>query len=193
MPSESPAEDVLPSLPTVQKAIIQDSKGIPLLVQNVALPSLRPNTVLVKTDVVALNPSDYKMSSKFPSQGSVVGMDFAGAIVRIGSGVANVRSDLKIGDLICGVIHGSNPNERENGSFAEYLLAAADLVIKISNKMRLEEAATLGVALATDSLALRESLGITASPEMPADKPFDVLVYGESTACGTMAIQLLKP
>jgi NADPH:quinone reductase-like Zn-dependent oxidoreductase len=36
------------------------------------------------------------------------------------------------------------------------------------------------------------SLGNTASPEHPAEKPFDVLVYGGSTASGTMAIQLLK-
>ena len=185
-------DDALPALPRTQSAIIQNDNGRPILVHDRAVPSLRPCTVLVKTVAVALNPSDYKMGLKFPSQGSTVGMDFAGMIVQIDSEAAELRPDLKIGDSVCGLVHGSNPADKEIGSFAEYLLAPAELLIKVPREMRLEEAATLGVALAINCLALWESLGITASPEKPAEKPYDVLVYGGSTACGTMAIQLLK-
>ena len=181
------------SLPKSQRAIVQDANGQPILVQDAAIPKLLPGTLLIRTTAVALNPSDYKMGTSFPSQGAIVGMDFTGEIIRIDPDAATLRPDLSIGDTVCGVIHGSNPAVRDNGSFAEYLRAPAGLVLKVpKDKMRPEDAATLGVALATNALALWDALKLPASPDAPAKEPLDVLVYGGSTACGTMAIQLLK-
>ena len=58
---------------------------------------------------------------------------------------------------------------------------------------RLDQAAALGLGLATNCLALWESiLALEASPDNPATEPFPVLVYGGSTATGTMTIQLLR-
>ena len=192
MASAAISEDALPSLPATRRAIIQRENGKPLIAQAIAMPTLKPRTILVSTRAVALNPSDFKMGAKFPSQGSVVGMDYAGTIVRIDPEAAQFRPELEIGDLICGLVHGSNPADRENGSFAEYVVVPAELVIKVPKNMRLEKAATLGVSLAINCLALWESLQITATPDSPSEKPYDVLVYGGSTACGTMAIQLLR-
>lgn len=179
-------------IPDTQHAVVQDSNGKPILVDNAAIPPLKPATILVRTKAVALNPSDYKMGSKFPSPGAIVGMDFAGIIVTMGLGTVEIRPDLKIGDSVCGSVHGSNPADRENGAFAEYIRATADLVIKIPKNMSYENAATVGVSLTTSYLALWNSLGIIATPDQPAEKPYDVLVYGGSTSCGTIAIQLLR-
>lgn len=46
----------------------------------------------------------------------------------------------------------------------------------------------------TNALALWDpsALGLTATPEFPTEKPLSVLVYGGSTATGTLAIQLLR-
>jgi NADPH:quinone reductase-like Zn-dependent oxidoreductase len=90
------------------------------------------------------------------------------------------------------LVHGSNPGDPDNGAFARCVRADAQLVIKVPDSMKLSQASTLGVALATNCLALWESLNIPATPAQPSSEPFDVLVYGGSTCCGTMAIQLLK-
>ena len=72
--------------------------------------------------------------------------------MRVDSEAAKFRPNLKIGDSVCGAIYGSNSVDREKGAFAEYLRALVDLVLKIPEKMRMEEAATLGFALAADCL-----------------------------------------
>ncbi len=179
-------------LPLSQTAIVQDEAGSPAIVQDVALPPPQRNTILVKTEAVALNPSDFKMGAKFPTPGAIVGMDFAGTIISMDVEAAEARPDLKTGDRVCGAIHGSNPAGPENGAFAQYLRAPAGLVLKVPDHMKLAEAASLGTALATSALALWDGLSLAASPEKPAEKPHDVLVYGGSTSSGTMAIQLLK-
>jgi len=134
------------------------------------------------------------MGTNFPSPGATVGCDFVGTIVRIDTDtdVAKLPSQLKVGDLVCGAVHGSNPADHQSGAFAEYVRAPADLLLKVPKTMAVENAATLGVALGTAWMALWESLRIPATPERPAETPFDVFVYGGSTTCGTMAIQMLK-
>ncbi len=85
-----------------------------------------------------------------------------------------------------------NALEPENGAFAQYLRAYPELTIKIPDEMSFEEASSLATGLSTAGLALFKSLRIPASLEEPARDPFFVLVYGGSTATGTIAIQLLK-
>ncbi|EHK97306.1 putative protein TOXD [Glarea lozoyensis 74030] len=60
------------------------------------------------------------------------------------------------------------------------------------DEMSFEEAATMGSGIGTMGLALFRSLGVPGYPGEPALKPKHVLVYGGSSATGTMAIQLLR-
>lgn len=179
-------------LPATQTAVVQDATGKPQLRQDTKVPTLQPGTILVKTVAVALNPSDYKMGLAFPSLGAVIGGDFAGHIVAIDAQAQTTRPNLHVGDAVCGIVHGSNPQDHEGGSFAEYVRVFAHLALKIPTGMSMENAATLGCALLTSTIALWDSLQITATPESIADEPVPVLVYGGSTSSGTMAIQLLK-
>lgn len=184
----------LEPLPDHQRAIVEDDAGQPVLANNVALPALLPKSLLVKTKAVAINPFDHKMPKNFPSAGATIGIDFVGRIVRIDAEAAALRPDLAVGDTVCGFVHGSNPAAPDGGAFAEYVRAPAQLVYKVPAGMKVEEAATYGCALASMCLALWQSLDFTASPTQPlaADSPTYVLVYGGSTATGTMALQLLK-
>lgn len=177
-------------IPLTQTAIVEDSNGIPTLVHDVPVPALRPGTILIKTAAVAINPCDYKMGAAFPSPGAVVGIDFAGHVVAVSP--ETTRSDIRVGDAVCGVVHGSNPGDHESGAFAEYILAQAHLVLKVPPGLPLEQAATLGCALLTSCIAFWDALRIVPDPENPATEPLPVLVYGGSTAAGTVAIQLLK-
>jgi NADPH:quinone reductase-like Zn-dependent oxidoreductase len=153
--------------------------------------------MLVKTIAVALNPADYKMGAAFPTPGAVVGMDYAGVIVAIHAGTV---TDLRVGEPVCGMVHGSNPASPDNGAFAEYIRVRPEMALRVPRgeegrgHLPMEQAATLGVGLMTNILALWDSSGLalSARPDEPAAKPFPVLVYGGSTATGTLATQLLR-
>ncbi|KAL1882814.1 putative secondary metabolism biosynthetic enzyme [Diaporthe australafricana] len=181
-----------PYLPTSRQAVIEDVDGKPKIAE-IPMPELIPGTVLIKTEVVALNPSDYKMGASFPSPGAVIGNDFAGTVIAVAEGT---ETEIKPGDIVFGGSHGSNPGNPESGAFATYVRAPADVVLRLypESRLTMKSAATFGVALATCSLSLwgQDALGLQATPYEPSAERFPVLVYGGSTATGTVAIQLLK-
>ena len=181
------------AVPSSRRAIIQDAEGKPELAE-IPIPELKPGTILVKTSAVSLDPSDYKMGAAFPIPGAVIGSNFAGTVVAVAPGT---DTDLVPGDTVAGGSHGSNPGNPENGAFATYIRAPAGLTMRLTPAAKLtpEQAATLATALATCTLSLwsADALALLPStPEQPAEKPLPVLVYGGSTATGTVAIQLLR-
>lgn len=190
---------------SVQKALVQDAKGGPVIVDNAPIPKLGPGDILVKTMMVALNPFDYKMPGASPSKGAVMGNDFVGTVVQIHDEEASTSVDgndnktrIQLGDTVCGTVHGSNAADPTNGSFAEYIRVPADLVLRVPSHFKPQDAATLGCALGTAIVALWDSDGLDlpinpASPASPgSDEAVPVLVYGGSTSSGTMALQLLR-
>lgn len=78
------------------------------------------------------------------------------------------------------------------GAYAQYVGGTDVGVLKIPEHMSFTQAATLGTGIGTAGLALFRSLQIPGWPTRPAEKPQLVLVYGGSTATGTLVIQLLK-
>ncbi|KAJ8174025.1 hypothetical protein LV163_008389 [Aspergillus fumigatus] len=178
-------------LPSSQPAIIESDDGTLGLRNDVQMPSLEDDMILVRNAFVALNPIDTKMVGKLASPGAIAGKDFAGEVVSIGPKV-QTAAPIKPGDRICGAVPGMHSLTPAVGAFAQYVGATDLTAIKIPEYMSLEEAVTLGSGIGTIGLALFKSLDVPGSPWLPADKPVDVLVYGGSTATGTLAIQLLK-
>jgi NADPH:quinone reductase-like Zn-dependent oxidoreductase len=180
-----------PQLPESQRAIIQDENGRPKLATNIALPTLLPGTVLVKTEAVALNPSDNKMGVAFPSPGAIIGMDFSGTVIAVHP---QLHTTVALGERVCGIVHGSHPTDRAAGAFAQYIRARPELLLRVPPNLPIEQAATFGTGLSTNLLSLWHpaALALGATPEKPAEKSFPVLVHGGSTATGTLAIQLLR-
>ncbi|KAH7065377.1 chaperonin 10-like protein [Macrophomina phaseolina] len=152
------------------------------------VPKLRPDRILVKTVAVALNPTDWKHIDFIPNApGCTSGCDFAGVVQEVG---ADVRS-VKKGDRIAGWTHGGNGDNHEDGSFAEYLAAKDGIFLKIPDNVSFEEAATLGVGISTIGQGLYQSLKLPL-PSEPAKERFPLLIYGASTATGTLAVQFAK-
>jgi NADPH:quinone reductase-like Zn-dependent oxidoreductase len=181
---------VTPFIPLTQTAIVCVGKGKLAVSHDVPVPKLKPDMVIVQTTAVALNPVDAKMVDYSPAVGAIDGYDYAGEIAAVGSSVTH----LAVGDRVCGMVHGMNTVAPGIGAFAQYVAAPAEFVIKVPSYMSDEKAASLGTGVATVGLALFHSLKIPASPTKPlsGDDSFFVLVYGASTATGTMALQILR-
>ena len=179
------------SLPLKQKAIIGLKNGDLGVSNDVDIPTLEDDMILVKNKAVALNPSDTKFVGRLGCPGAVAGMDYAGEVLAVGSKY-QTAADIKVGDRVCGAVLGMDPDRPNVGAFAEYVGAADIVTMKIPEIMSYEQAATLGSGISTIGLALFKSLQVPGTPRSPAEKSVDVLVYGGSTSTGVLATQLLK-
>lgn len=173
---------------TTQKAIIVTEPKKAGLVSDRPIPKLRDDYILVKTVSVGLNPTDWKHIAFMSPPGVLVGCDYSGVVEEVGK---DVKKPFKKGDRICGFTHGANAVQPEDGSFAEYIVAKGDLQMKIPEHMSFQEAASLGVGINTVGQALYQSLKL-ALPTEPVKDATPILIYGGSTATGTLAIQFAK-
>ncbi|CAH0054728.1 unnamed protein product [Clonostachys solani] len=179
-----------PVIPEFQTAVVANEYGDLVVSHGIQVPVPGPGMLLVKTVAVALNPADVKMTGEMATEGATAGSDSSGVVVAIG---ADVPADkFSIGDRVCAPHASMDPLAPRHGSFAEYVLTAADFTLKIPDGMPHESAASFGTGVGTIGHALFYSLSIPGHPEMPTSNPEVVLVYGGSTASGTMAIQLIR-
>lgn len=151
------------------------------------LPVVRDRFMLVKPVAIALNPTDWKHIDA-GVVGAVVGCDYSGIVEAIGKGV---RKKFKKGDRVYGVVHGCNRQEPDDGAFGNYILVKADVQSHIPDNLSFEEAATLGVGIITVCQGLYLGLGLDL-PTSPSFKRTPVLIYGGSTATGSLGIQFAK-
>ncbi|KAJ5113102.1 alcohol dehydrogenase [Penicillium angulare] len=181
------------NLPPTMKALIAGEDLGYEVSDKLPIPTLLDHEVLVKVERIGLNPVDTKlMGSEFVTPGLIWGFDCAGRVVAIGK---DGHRNLKIGDRVCGSASGMNKFKPEGGAFAEYIKLDNVLALKVPEHMTMEEAATLGTALASACMsmfwAMPWSLGLLDGVR-PEEGLSPVLVYGGSTATGTMIMQFLK-
>lgn len=173
---------------STQKAIIVTQPKTAGLVRDRPIPTLRDDYVLVKTVSVGLNPTDWKHVEYLSPPGVLIGCDYAGVVEAVGK---DVKKPWKKGDRICGFTHGGNAVQPEDGAFAEYIVAKGDVQMKIPDNVSFQDAATLGVGIVTVGQGLYQSLKL-ALPTEPTKDATPILIYGGSTATGTLAIQFAK-
>ncbi|KUJ08001.1 putative zinc-binding oxidoreductase ToxD [Mollisia scopiformis] len=160
----------------------------------IPIPRLRDEYILVKTVAVALNPTDWQTLDERFRPGtthSLLGCDAAGVVVEVGS---KVTKEFRKGDRVFGFSHGGNDLEPEDGCFAEYILMKGDISMHIPPNVSFEEAATLTCGFGTIGLGFYKHLGLPF-PTLPVEKKSEgqaILIYGGSSASGTMAIQFAK-
>lgn len=173
---------------STQKAVIVVEPKKDGLVTDRAIPTLRDDYILIKNVSVGLNPTDWKHVAFLAPPGVLVGCDYAGVVEAVGK---DVKKPFKKGDRVCGFVHGGNAVQPEDGAFAEYIVAKGDLQMKIPDNLSFQEAATLGVGTVTVGQGLYQSLKL-ALPTEPIKDNTPILIYGGSTATGTLAIQFAK-
>lgn len=200
------------SVPPTQTAIITLANGNLTIAPTLPTPSPHaPDTLLVRTHAFALNPADHKMSSRLQTPDLVAGSDFAGTIVAIGRDVSVLSSrpgcaPWAVGDRVCGAVHGCNVLRPRDGAFAQWVEADPVVLVRLPEWWGWDEGAALGGScVGAVGLGLFWEMGLERPEEgggggighvvargQKAELRLTVLVYGGSTACGTMALQILR-
>lgn len=143
------------------------------------VPMLNPaaGQVLVRVRAATLNRADLAVAAggshgAMGGAGTILGLDFAGEVAALGSGVTGIA----IGDRV--TCSGA-------GGYAEYAIAEADRTQTVPDRnLSWEEAATLPVALATMHDAIVTN-GRIAKGE-------SVMILGASSGVGIMGMQIAK-
>lgn len=180
-----------------QRAIKIVAPGRIAAVDGVSIPAIGSDEVLVGVKAIAINPFDGKSAELSPTHMATVGCDYSGIVIAVGNDMGKA---VKVGDGVCGFVFGNNPYRQDNGAFAQFVAAPADLVMCIPAAMEFEAAATLGVGMATAGLVLYGELGLPMPMPMPiggaaggqSESRGYALVSGGSTATGTLLIQMLR-
>ncbi|RDL36909.1 Uncharacterized protein BP5553_06261 [Venustampulla echinocandica] len=180
-----------PTIPKEMKALTSSNKSG--TVTTIPVPELRPTYLLIKVHSVALNPTDWKhiAGGLHGDPWSIVGCDYAGTVVSIGS---EVTKSFKVGDKVFGCAHGSNSSQPYDGVFAEYAAVKGDVAMRIPDSVSFEDASTIGLGSITVGQGLFQQgkgLGLELPFEGKGNDEW-VLIYGGSTATGTLGIQFAK-
>ncbi|KAI0797098.1 GroES-like protein [Abortiporus biennis] len=172
-------------IPLTMKALITQANNT-ATVEVISVPTIADDEVLVRTAAVALNPIDWKFIDFFNHPGTIIGVDFAGKIVKVGKNV----TDVAVGDNVASFVHGGIKSDR--GAFAQYVKAADELVWKIPDgSITFEEAATLNCGFWTgvQSLFHPKRLGLVEPPKKVSGEEW-VFINGGSSSLGLYGVNL---
>ncbi|KAL2812273.1 chaperonin 10-like protein [Aspergillus granulosus] len=180
----------MPPTKMTTKAIVYVERG-KAVIQQVPIPKLRDDYILVKVNAVGINPADWKgIDFGVGDAGSRIGCDYAGVVEEVGP---KVQKAFKKGDRISGMVHGCDRTQVENGAFANYIVAKGDVQTKIPDNFSDEDAATLGISVSTVGQGLYKTLGLPFPTESTKENGLQyILIHGGSTATGIYGIQFAR-
>lgn len=164
------ASPIASAADTMKAVVIVDGKP---QMETVAKPEPSAGQVRIKVRAVSVNPVDWKIAAHAPAEShTIVGRDLAGIIDSVGPSAGQWQP----GEKVIAVATG--------GSYAEYVLAAANAVAVKPAHMSFDEAAGIPVVGET---AWR-SLVVVASLQAGQR----VLIHGAAGGVGSSAVQVAK-
>ncbi len=189
MAAPTPARAPVPTRPQVMRAVVQDRYGPPaevLRIAHVAVPTPKPDEVLVRVRAVGLNPADLFLTTGRPAMLRATsglrrpkhagrGQDVAGVVEAVGSAVTH----LSAGDEVFGEV----PIARGAGTLAELVRVPAAVLAPKPAEMSFEQAGALPMVGLTAAAALRVA-------EVGAGTR--LLVNGAAGGIGHLAVQLAR-
>jgi NADPH:quinone reductase-like Zn-dependent oxidoreductase len=152
-----------------------------LSLDDVPVPAIAPDELLVKVVASSVNPVDWKVREGYLAQmiphplPLTLGWDLSGVVAAVGSAVAGWQA----GDAVF-----SRPDLKRNGTYAEFIAVRANECARKPATISHVEAASLPLA----GITAWESL-VTAGSLQPGQR---VLVHAGSGGVGSLAIQIAK-
>jgi NADPH2:quinone reductase len=164
------------------KAWIVDEPNGRFRETDIALPTLRPNDVLVRISAAAVNPIDTKIRAAKAEHAkqplpAVLGVDMAGTVAAVGSAVTS----LKPGDEVYGMAGGVGGLQ---GTLAEFLAADADLLARKPSSLSMRQASALPLSVITAWEGLVDRAKVHTNQT--------VLIHGGAGGVGHIAIQIAR-
>jgi NADPH:quinone reductase-like Zn-dependent oxidoreductase len=155
---------------TMQAVVIVDGKP---QMETVAKPEPQAGQVRIKVRAVSVNPVDWKIAAHAPAEGHVIaGRDLSGVIDSVGPSAGQWQP----GEKVMAVASG--------GSYAEYVLAAANAIAVKPAHMSFDEAAGIPVVGETAWRSLVVVAHLHAGQR--------VLIHGGAGGVGSSAVQVAK-
>ena len=186
-------------------AVANGNGSIPYFeIENLSIPTVPKDRILVKTVAFAINPTDWKhLAYKLAPKGAIVGSDLSGIIEEVGSEVSGFSK----GDYVGAWTHGGY--EKGIGAFQQYAIVNPIQTIKFPKSEidaqkvvavgdaplgpidTFEGAASVPLGLSTVGMSFSNQLKLKVEDKASyADKY--ILIWGGATATGILAIQIAK-
>lgn len=186
----------------MMKAAVAKEFGEPLVLQEVAVPTISNDEILVKVEASGVCHTDlHAVEGDWPAKPNlpfIPGHEGAGHVVAVGAGVRSVKEGDRVGvpwlHTACGVCRhclGSwetlcadqkNSGYSVNGCFAEYVVADPNFVAHLPDKLGFEQAAPILCAGVTVYKGLKETEA----------RPGDTVVISGIGGLGHLAVQYAK-
>ncbi|KAF2847611.1 GroES-like protein [Plenodomus tracheiphilus IPT5] len=193
------------------EALVLDAELRTANVEYINRPRPTINQLLVHVKALSLNPIDpLYVSHPLAKSGRVIGSDFAGKVVELGSEVPD-SARLSPGTLVAGFLQGACSVNDRPGAFAEYLVVPWDLVWKVPESVSIEYAAGVSLVALTAAQAIYCRLGLQAPFEFDCEsilgehpewdhcatsgderEVVNFFIYGASTSVALYAAQMVR-
>jgi NADPH2:quinone reductase len=167
---------------TLMLAAIAESLRAPLRVQSIARPDAQAGQVLVRIQASGVNPLDAKIYAGAAAHArqplpAILGLDLAGVIEAVGSGVERFGPGDEVYGMTGGV--GGHP-----GTLAQFAAVDADLLAIKPANLSMRESAALPLVFITawEGLVDRAAVGANQT----------VLIHGGAGGIGHIALQLAR-
>src|SRR5262245_18444976 len=164
------------------KAAVLESYGTPLRLTDVLRPQPSRGEVLVRIAASGVNPLDIKIvdgaaAHSLHTPPAILGLDMAGTVEAVGSGVTRYRK----GDEVYGMTGGAGGYQ---GSLAEFAAVDADLLALKPANLSMREAAALPLVFITAWEGLVDRAAIAAG--------WKILIHGGGGGVGQVAVQIAR-
>ncbi|WP_345067431.1 NAD(P)H-quinone oxidoreductase [Leifsonia kafniensis] len=157
------------------RAILEDTASKRLIWAETDDPSPAPDEVVIDIAATAVNRADLAQRQGVypppPGESPILGLECAGVISEIGSGVTGWT----VGERVCALLSG--------GGYAERVAVPATQLLPVPTGMSFVEAAALPESVCT----VWSNLAIGFHDPLPGDV---ALIHGGASGLGTMAVQL---
>ncbi|RFN48847.1 hypothetical protein FIE12Z_6902 [Fusarium flagelliforme] len=166
-------------LPTKQGILIPGERPI---------PSPGHGELLVRNEVVAANPSDWKVQSfgvlieEFPG---VLGSELAGTVISVGPGITRFKPGDRVTGFATGVIY---PNS-DKAAFQKYTIMDEVATSHLPDNVAFEDGVVFPVGMITASIALFDSMGLPLR-KIRDEERGAIFIWSGASSTGISALQI---